>query len=210
MVGAQYATGDQWRNNSRKNEGMEPKQKQDPVVDMTGDRSKVRCCKEQYCIGTWNSRSMNQGKLEVVKQEMARVNINILGSSKLRWTGMGEFNSDDHYIYYYGQESFRRNGVAIAVNKRVQNAVLGCNLINDRMISVHFQGKPFNIKIIQVYDQTSNAEEAEVEWFHEDLQDLLELTPKIKCSFHYRGLECKSRKAGNTWSNRQIWLWSME
>ena len=96
LLGAQYATRDQWRNNSRKNEGMEPKQKQHPVVDGTGDRSKVRCCKEQYCIGTWNVRSMNQGKLEVVKQEMARVKINILAISKLRLTGMGEFNSDDH------------------------------------------------------------------------------------------------------------------
>ena len=116
-VGAQYATGDQWRNNSRKNEGMEPKQKQYPAVDVTGDRSKVRCCKEQYCIGTWNVRSMNQGKLEVVRQEMARVNIDILGISELKWTGMGEFNSDDHYIYYCGQESLRRNRVAIMVNK---------------------------------------------------------------------------------------------
>jgi len=98
-VGAQYATGDQWRNNSRKNEGMEPKQKQYPAVDVTGDRRKVRCCKDQYCIGTWNVRSRNQGKLEVVKQEMARVNINILGISELKCTGMGEFNSDDHYIY---------------------------------------------------------------------------------------------------------------
>ena len=96
---------------------MEPKQKQYPVVDVTGDRSKVRCCKEQYCIGTWNFRSMNQGKLEVVKQEMARVNVHILGISELKWTGMGEYNSDDHYIYYCGQESFRRNGVAIMVNK---------------------------------------------------------------------------------------------
>ena len=119
FVGAQYATGGQWRNNSRKNEGMEPKQKQHPVVDGTGDRSKVRCCKEQYCIGTWNVRSMNQGKLEVVKQEMARVNVDILGISELKWTGMGEFNSDDHYIYYCGQESLRRNGVAIMVNKRI-------------------------------------------------------------------------------------------
>ena len=118
-VSAQYATGDQWRNNSRKNEGMEPKQKQHTVVDMTGDRSKVQCCKEQHCIGTWNVRSMNQGKLEVVKQEMARVNIDIVGISKLRWTGMCEFNSDDHYIYYCGQESLRRNAVAIIVNKRV-------------------------------------------------------------------------------------------
>ena len=123
-VGAQYATGDQWGINSRKNEGMEPKQKQHPVVDVTGDRSKVQYCKEQYCIRTWNVRSMNQGKLEVVKQEMARVNIDILGISKLKWTGMGDFNSDHHYIYYCGQESLRRNGVAIIVNKRVQNSVL--------------------------------------------------------------------------------------
>ena len=115
-VGAQYATGDQWRNNSRKNEGMEPKEKQHPVVDGTGDRSKVQCCKEQYCIGTWNIRSTNQGKLEVVKQEMARLNVDILGISKLKWTGMGEFNSDDHYIYYCGQECLRRNGVPIIVN----------------------------------------------------------------------------------------------
>ena len=107
-VGAQFAAGDQWRNNSRKNEGMQPKQKQHPVVDGTGDRSKVRCCKEQYCIGTWNVRSINQGKLEVVKQEMARVNINILGIRELRWTGVGEFNSDNHYIYYCGQEFLRR------------------------------------------------------------------------------------------------------
>ena len=118
-VGAQYPTRDQWRNNSRKNEETEPKQKQYPAVDVAGDRSKVRCCKEQYCIGTWNVRFMNQGKLEVVKQEMARVNINILGTSELKWTGMGEFNSDDHYIYYCGQEALRRNGVAFIVNKRI-------------------------------------------------------------------------------------------
>ena len=105
LVGAQYATEDQWRNNSRKNERMEPKQKQHPVVPVTGDGSEVQCCKEQYHIGTWNVRSVNQSKLEVVKQEMARVNINILGISELRWTGMGEFNSDDHYIYYCEQES---------------------------------------------------------------------------------------------------------
>ena len=121
---------------------------------------------------------MNQDKLEVVKEEMARVNVDILGISELKWTGMGEFNSGDHYIYYCGQESHRRNGVAIIVNKRVQNAVLGCNLKNDRMISVHFQGKPFNITVIQAYAPTSNAEEAEIERFYEDLQDLLELTPK--------------------------------
>ena len=109
---------------------------------------------------------------------MARVNVNILGISELRWTGLGGFNTDDHYIYYYGQESLRRNGLAITVNKRVQNAVLGCNLKNDRMITVRLQGKPFNITVIQVYASTSNTEETEVEWFYEDLQDLLELTPK--------------------------------
>ena len=148
---------------------------------------------------------MNQGKLEVVKQEMARVNVDILGISEPKWTGMGEFSIDDHYIYYCGQESLRRNGVTIVVNRRFQNAVLGCYLQNDRMISACFQGKPFNITVIQVYAPTSNAEEAEIERFYEDLQDLLELTPKKRCPFHYRGLECKSRKSRNTWSNRQIW-----
>ena len=118
-VGAQYATGDQWRNNFKKNEGMEPKKKEYPAVDVTGDRNKVRSYKEQYCIGTWNVRSMNQGKLQVVRQDMARVNINILEISELKWSEMGEFNSDDHYIYYCGQESLIRNGVAIKVNKRV-------------------------------------------------------------------------------------------
>ena len=122
---------------------------------------------------------MNQGKLEVVKQEMARVNVDILGISELKWTGMGEFNSDDHYIYYSGQESLRRNGVAIIVNKRVRNAVLGCNLKNDRMISVRFQDKPFNIVVIQTYAPTSNAEEAEVERFYEDLLLLLLLLSRF-------------------------------
>ena len=121
---------------------------------------------------------MNQGKLKVAKQEMARVNVDILGISKLKWTGMGEVNTDDHYIYYCGQESLTRKGVAIIDIKRVQYAVLGCNLKNDRMISVRFQGKPFNVMVIQAYAPTSNAAEAEVEWFYEDLQDLLELTPK--------------------------------
>ena len=116
------------------NEGMEPKQKQHPVVNETGDGSRVRRSKEQYCIVTWNVRSMNQGKLEVVKQGMIRVNIDILGISELKWTGMGEFNSDDHYIHYCGQESLRRNGIAIIVNKRVQNAVLGCNLKNNNYL----------------------------------------------------------------------------
>ena len=140
---------------------------------------------------------------------MERVNIDILEISELKWTGMGEFNSDDHYIYCCGQESLRRNGVAIMVNKRVQNAVLGCNLKNDRMISVRFQGKPFNITVVQVYAPTSTAEEAEVEQFYEDLQDLLANTPK-RCPFHYRGLEYKSRKSRNTWKKRQIWPWSTE
>ena len=137
---------------------------------------------------------------------MVRVNINILGISKPN--GMGEFNSDDHYIYYCRQESLRRNGVAIMVNKRVQNAVLGCNLKNERMIAVCFQGKPLNIMVIQVYVLTSNAEEAEVERFYEDLQGLLELTPQKRCPFYCTGLEYKSRKSRNTWSNRDIWPWS--
>ena len=132
---------------------------------------------EQYCIGTWNVRSMNQGKLEVVKQEMARVNTDIVWLSELKWTGMGDFNSDDHYIYYRGQESLRRNGVALMINKRIRNAVLGCNLKNDRMISVHFQGKSFSITVTPVCALTSNAEEAEQ--FHEYLQDFLELFPRV-------------------------------
>ena len=140
---------------------------------------------------------------------MARVNIDILGISELKWPGMGEFNSDDHYIYYCGQESLRRNGVAIIVNRRVQNAVFGCNLKNDRMISVCFQSKQFNITVIQVYALTTNAEEAEVEWFYEDLQDLLELTPP-KYVLFILGDWSKSRKSRNTWSNRQIWLCSTE
>ena len=141
---------------------------------------------------------------------MARVNVDILGISELKWMGMGEFNSDDHCIYYCGQESHRRNGVAIMVYKRVRNAVLGCNLKNNRMISIHFQGKPFNIMVIQVYALTSNAEEAEVELFYEDLQDLFRTNTLKRCPFHYRGLECKSRKSRNTWNNRQIWPWSTE
>ena len=152
---------------------------------------------------------MNQGKLEVVKQEMTRVNVDILRISKLKWTGMGEFNSDDHYIYCCGQESLRINGVAIIVNKRVQNAVLGYNLKNDRMISVHFQGKPFNITVIQVYAPTSNAEEAEVERFYEDLQDLLELTPPKDVLFIIG--DCNAKVGSQeTQSNKQIWPWNVE
>ena len=122
-----------------KNEGMEPKQKQYTAVDVTGDRSKIQCCKEQYCIGTWNVRSMNQGKLEVVKQEMARVNVDNLGISELKWTGMGEFNSDDHYIYYCGQESLRRNGVAIIVKKNPKS--LSLDAVSQMMESSHFTSK---------------------------------------------------------------------
>ena len=132
--------------------------------------------------------------------------MDILGISELKWTRMGEFNSDDHYIHYCGQESLRRNGVVLIVHQRVWNAVLGCSLKNDRMISVHFQGKPFSITVIRVYAPTT--EKAEVEWLYEDLQDLLELTPKKRCLFHHRGLECKSRKLRDTWSNKQIWPWS--
>ena len=133
------------------------------------------------------------------------MNVNILGISELKWTGMGEFNSDDHYIYYCGQESLRRNGVAIMVNKRVRNAVLGYNFKNNRMISVRFQGKPFNIMVIQVYAPTSNAEETEVEQFCKDLKDLFRTNTQKRCPFHYRGTECKSIKSRNTWSNRKIW-----
>ena len=163
LVGAQYAVGDQWRHDSRNNEGKQPKKRQHTVVDWTADRRKIQCCREEYCIGTWIVRPMNKGKLEAVKQEMTRVNIEILGISELKWTGIGEFHSDDHHIYYCRQESLTRNGVAIIVNIRVQNAVPGCNLNNDRMISVCSQGKQFNITIIQVYTPTSNAKEAEIE-----------------------------------------------
>ena len=136
---------------------------------------------KQYCIGTWNIRTMNQGELDVVKQEMVRLNFNILGINELKCMGVGEFNSDNHYIYYCRQESLRRNGVALIINKIIRNAALGCILNaalvkNDRMISVHFQGKPFNIIEIQIYAPTINAEEAVQ--FYEDLEDHLELTPK--------------------------------
>ena len=151
---------------------------------------------------------MSQGKLEVVKQEMARVNVDILGIGEIKWTGMGEFNSDKNYIYYCGQESLRRNEVAIIVNKRVQNAVLGCNLKKDRMISVPLQGNTFNITVIQVYTLASNAEEAEVEQFNEGPTRPSRTNTQKRCHFHYWGLECKSRKSRDIWSNRQIWTWS--
>ena len=139
---------------------------------------------------------------------MTRVNTGILAISELRWTGMGEFYSDDRYIYYCRQESLRRNGIAIIVNKRVQNAVLVCNLKNDRIISVCFQAKPFNITVIQVYAPTSNAKEAEIEWFYEDLQDLLERTPEKDVLFIIEDWNAKVGR--NIWSNRDIWPWSTE
>ena len=148
---------------------------------------------------------MNQGKLEVVKQDMVRVNINILGISELKWTGMGKFNSDDPNTHYYVQESHRRNELALVINKTIQNTALWCNLKKNKTISIHFQGKPFNITVIQVCASITNAEEDELEWIHETPQDLLELTPKKDVLFINRGLECKRRKSKDTWSNRQVW-----
>ena len=139
---------------------MESNKKQCPVVDVIGDGSKLQCCKERNCIGTSNVRSTSQGKLKLAQQERARVNIDILGTSELKCTGMGEFNSDDHYIYYCVKEYLRRNGIALIVNKRISNPVLGCNLKNDRIISVHFQGKPFNITVIQVYAPSMKLKDA--------------------------------------------------
>ena len=136
-------------------------------MDVSGDRSKVRCCKDQYCIGTWNVRSIKKGKLEVVKQEMARLKVDILGISELKWTGMGKRNSYDHYIYYCGQESLRRHGVALIVNRSPKSSTW-LQSQKDRMISVRFQGKLFNIRLIQVYVPTTNAKEAEVEHFYGD------------------------------------------
>ena len=172
LEGIQYAIGEDQTaitNNFKKNEAAGPKQKRRSVVNVCGSESEVQCCREQCCIGTWNVRSINQGKLDVVKQEMARVNIDILGISELKCAGMGEINSDKHFIYYCGQESHRRSGVALIVNKRVLNSVLGCSLRNNRMILLPFQGKSFSITVIQVCAPTTNAKEAEVEQFHEDL-----------------------------------------
>ena len=175
-------------------------------MNATGDRSKVRCCKEQYCIGTWNVTSMNPGKLEVVKQEMARVKVDILGISELKWTGKGEFNSDDHYIYYCGQEPLRRNGVAIMVKKRslkcstwMQSQKRQNDLCSSLRGAIQYHNNPSLCP-------NSNAEEAEAERLYEDLQDLVELTPQKRCPFYYRGVECRRRKSRNTWSNRQTGL----
>ena len=163
LVGAQYATGDQWQNNSRKNEETESKRKQHPVLGVISDGSKVQFCKEQCCIETWNVRSMNQHKLEVVKQEMAKVNIDILGISELKWTGMGAFNSDDHYLYYFRQESLWRNGVVLIVSKS-PNCSTWVQSQKQQTDVCGFHGKPFSITVIQVCAWTRNAE-AEVEWF---------------------------------------------
>ena len=160
-LGVQYTTAEEQRNSYRKNKEAEPKQKQCPVVVVSDGESKVPCCKEQYCVRIWNVRSMNQ--IGVVKQEMVRVNISILGINELKSMGKGEFNSDDHYIYHCGQEYLRRNGVSLVVNKRVQNAVLGCNLKNNRVISVHFHGKPLNTTVFQVRAPTTDAEKTEAE-----------------------------------------------
>ena len=207
LVGAQYPAGKEWRNDSRKNEETEPKWKQHPGVGVTGDGSKIQSSKEQFCTGTWDVRSMNQGKLETVKQEMTRVNFDILGINELKWTVMGEFNSDS-FTYYCGQKSLRRNRVALIVNKRAQNAILGCNLKNDRMISVHFQDKPFNITVIQVYASTTNAKEAEVGTFLWRPTRPSGTNTQKRCPFHHRGQECKSTKSRNIWSSRQVWPWS--
>ena len=138
-------------------------------MDVTGDRSKVQCSKEQYCIGIWNVRSVDQDNLDVVKQEMARLNTDTLRIRELKWTKMGEFNSHDHFIYYCGRESLRRNEVALTVNKRVQNTVLDCNLKNNSIMSACFQGKQFSITTIQVYTPITDAKEAKVDLFSEDL-----------------------------------------
>ena len=165
---------------------------------------KSNAVKKQCCLRTWNDRSMNQDKLDVVKQEMARININILGISELNdweWANLIQMT-------IIWQESHRRNGAALIINKRVWNTVLECNLKNCRMISVCFQGKPFNMTVIEVYAQTTDAEKAEVEQFYEDLPDLLGWRPKKICPIHHRGLECKSKKPRDTWNNRQVWPWS--
>ena len=157
MVSVQYTTGEEQINSSRKNEEAGPKWKCTSIVDLSVGESKAQCGREQHCIGTWKIRSMNKGKLDGFKHDMARVNISISGISELELTGKGKFNPDDHYVYYCGKESLRRKGVALIVNQRVQNAVLGCNLKNDRMILAHFPGKPFNITLIQVYAPTINT-----------------------------------------------------
>ncbi|XP_053217975.1 elongation factor 1-beta isoform X1 [Podarcis raffonei] len=179
--GVQHATKEERRtrtSRSRADKAGGTKPKGHSVVDVPGSEKKAERLKGKYCIGTWNVRSMDHSKLDVVKQEMARINIDILGISELKWTGVGEFSSDDHHIYYCGQESHRINGVALIVNKRVARLILGYNLKNDRMISIRFQGRPLHTTVIQVYAPATDAEETEIDQFYEDLQCLLKLTPK--------------------------------
>ena len=204
-VDAQYSTGEDWRNSTRKNEEMKRKWKQCPAVDVTGDGSKVRCCKEQYYIGIWNVRSMNQGIIEVAKQEMARVNIDILGISEIKWTGMGEFNSDDHFIYYCRQESFSRNGVALIVNKKslkFSTCMQTQKWQNDLCLfprqTIHYYSNPRlwpKQECWRIWSWT-------VLW--RPTRSSRTNTQK-RFPFHYRGLECKSRKSRHIWSNRLIW-----
>ncbi|XP_063166779.1 craniofacial development protein 2-like, partial [Candoia aspera] len=177
----QNATGEEQRMSStspRCDDAASSKPEGRLAADGAGGERRIRCSKDQHTIGTWNVRSMSQGKLDVVIGEMSRLKIDILGISELKWTGMGHFTSNDHQIYYCGQEDHRRNGVAFIINSKVAKAVLGYNPKNDRMISIRIQGKPSNITVIQIYAPTTNAEEAEVEQFYEDLQHLLDNTPK--------------------------------
>ena len=206
-VGTQYVTEEEWRYCSRRNEEAEPKWKQCPVMDMSGGKSKLRCCKEQYCVRIWNVRSMNQGKLEVVKQEGARVNMNILGNSELSRTRMGKFHTDDHYIYYCGQESLIRNGVTLIADKSpkcsiwVQSQKQQNNLCLFPRQTIQYHSTP-------VYAWTTNAKVAEAEWFCEDRPTRPSRTNTQKrCAFHQRGPESESRKSRDTWSNRQVWPW---
>ena len=217
LEGFPYATGEEQKttaNSPRKNLAG-PKHKRHSILYVSADESKIWCCKEQYWIGNWNIRSMNQGKLDVVKQEMVRIGINILELSELKWTTMGKFNSDDHYIYYCGQESHRRNGVAFIINKRVWNAVLGCNLKNNRIILVCFQGKPFNIIVILIYVPATSDKEADQ--FYEDLEDRLELTSKKDVLFIFDwnwifdpifDWDSSAKLGSQELTPRQVWPWS--
>ena len=190
--GVQYTIGE-WQkritNSCRMIEAAGSKQIWHSFVDASGDESEIQCCKNS--IGAWNIRPMNQGKLYMAKQEMVRINIYILGISKLKWIEIGKFNSGDHLIYYCGQESHRRNGVPLIINKRVWNTAFKCNLKNDWIILVHFQDKLFNITVIQIYAATTHAKEAEVDEFYEDLEDLLEITFKKDVLFIIRDWNAK-------------------
>ena len=176
-VGVQFATEEEQINSSRNNEETDPKQKRYPTVDVSGGESKVQCCKEQHCIGTWNVWSMNQG-IGCGRAGKARLKIKILGIRELKWTGLGEFNSDNHYITPVGKKSLSRNGVTPHSQQKNPKYSTWVQPQNNRMILVHFQGRPFNITVNQVYAPTTDAEATEVDWFYEDLEHLLELTPK--------------------------------